>query len=182
MIKFLKRINTNLLVAASAVVISLCALIISIQEVRIMRSQQKAAMFPYLSISKTYNGEGFGMRVYNNGNGLAKIESYQVSYKGEVLKNWLDALNKLAPNAKNINYSIVKTSGDIRNEMIVPGANTNLIFMDWTAETRELEKKFHGIQVRICYSSLLDESWVITEQGREQVESCQIQTDKEFAM
>ncbi|WP_395377424.1 hypothetical protein [Marinicella sp. W31] len=180
MIKFLKHINTNLLVAASAVVISLCALIISIQEVRIMRSQQKAAMFPYLSISKSYNSEGFGMLIYNNGNGLAKIESYQISYQGKTIHDWVDGLNTLAPEAKNINYNIVKTSGDIHNEMIVPGAEINLIFMDWTAETRQLEKKFHDIQVRVCYSSLLDESWIITEQERQQVESCQFEPGKEF--
>lgn len=179
-IHFLKRLNTNLLVAASAVVISLCALIISIQEVRIMRSQQKAAMFPYLSISGLYNGEGFGLMIYNNGNGLAKVESYQISYKGQVFKDWLQALKLLAPKAKNIDYNIVKTSGNIRNEMVVPGIRTNLIFLDWTEETRLLEKKFKDIDIRICYSSLLQEYWVITKDERQQVDSCKIDSDKEF--
>ncbi len=74
----LKSLNINSVVAFSAVFMSACALYISVQEVRIMRIQQKASMFPYLTVSRIYNSEGFGIRIKNSGNGLARIDSYQV--------------------------------------------------------------------------------------------------------
>lgn len=62
-ISIIKKINTNLLVASSAVFISFCALFISVQEIKIMRSQQKASMYPYLTLGWTYNSEGFGVEL-----------------------------------------------------------------------------------------------------------------------
>ncbi|MEL6970788.1 MAG: hypothetical protein AAFO02_11515, partial [Bacteroidota bacterium] len=51
----LRTIDSNFIIAASAVVISLCALLVSLQEVRIMRQQQKATMFPFVTASRAYN-------------------------------------------------------------------------------------------------------------------------------
>ena len=75
LITLVKKINTNLLVASSAVFISLCALFISVQEMKIMREQQKATMYPYLTLGWVYNSDGFGVELKNSGNGLAKINS-----------------------------------------------------------------------------------------------------------
>ncbi|WP_299676538.1 hypothetical protein [uncultured Dokdonia sp.] len=73
LINRLKKGNTNLIVAGAALFISLCALMIYIQEVHIMRAQQKATMYPYLILGSVYNEKGFGFQIKNSGNRLAKI-------------------------------------------------------------------------------------------------------------
>jgi len=157
----IKTINTNYLVAGCALFVSVCALFISIQEVRIMRTQQKASMYPYLTIGKSYNSKGFGIQLKNSGNGLARIDSYQIYNDSIYFKDWFDVLQTLAPEAKNINYNIISTDGNIRNKMISPGERVNIISIAWTAETRKLEELFSTIKVRVAYSSLLDEYWIV---------------------
>lgn len=160
---FLKKINTNTLVAGSAVFISACALFLSLQEVRIMREQQKASMYPYLTIDWKYNGEGFGVVVKNSGNGLAKITSYKVFNDSIYFREWLDALQTYMPESKNINYGTITTAGNIRHQMIPPGESKQLIFIKWTDETRVLEKKVNNLKITLSYSSLLNEHWKIEE-------------------
>ena len=156
---YLNQSNTNLIVAGGAVVISECALFISIQEVHIMRIQQKATMYPYLTVGTTYNGDGFGIVLKNSGNGLAKINSYKVFNDSIYFKEWLDILEVLMPEAENIGYGTIKTAGNIRNLMIAPGEEKVLIFLNWTPETRILEQRIRSLQVLISYESLLDEHW-----------------------
>lgn len=153
----IKSLNTNLLVAGCALFVSACALYISTQEVRIMRTQQKATMYPYLSISKVYNGDGFGFELKNSGNGLARINSYQVYNDSVFFRSWFDVIKTNLPDSK-IDYSMVKTAGNIRNEMLTPNEKVYLIFFKWTEETRAFENYFNDLKIKICYSSLLDEN------------------------
>ena len=73
MTRVFKKINTNLFVAGTALIVSVCALFLSVQEIRIMRIQQKANMYPYITVGWTFSGQGFGVELKNSGNGLAKI-------------------------------------------------------------------------------------------------------------
>lgn len=161
MIQRLKKIETNLLVAGSALFISACALFLSVQEVRIMRTQQKASMYPYLTYNWSYTGEGFGIELKNSGNGLAKITSYKVYNDSIYFRDWIDVLHHYMPEAKTIGYASISTSGNIRDQMISPGETKQLIFIKWNEESRVLETKTRDLKISVCYSSLLDEHWAI---------------------
>lgn len=178
-----KSININMLVAFCALFVSACALYISVQEVRIMRTQQKAAMFPYLTVGKQYNAEGFGIRLENNGNGLAKVHSYQIYNDSIYFRDWFDVIATYAPEAKNINYNIMSTDGSLRNQIITPLEKVNLISLQWTAETRVLEQRLADLKIKICYSSLLDEYWILEEEAPVKINSpCPIQMEREFGL
>ncbi|TMM57204.1 hypothetical protein FEE95_11995 [Maribacter algarum] len=182
-IDWIKSANINIIVAFTALLTSVCALYISIQEVHIMRTQQKALMFPYLTLGKIYNSDGFGIRLKNSGNGLAKINSYKIHNDSMYFKDWEQVVQILAPEAKNINYSIIKTSGGIQDEIITPDEDLNLIFLQWTDETRKLEKTIKSLKIEICYSSLLDDYWTV--QGKVPVESskkCRVDLEMEFGL
>jgi len=182
LLKKIKGANTNLVVAGCALFVSACALYISTQEVRIMRDQQKATMYPYLSISKTYNSNGFGIAVTNSGNGLAKVNSYQLFKEGIFFRDWFDVVMTSIPGSK-IDYTMVKTSGNIKDEMITPNESVNLIFFQWSPETRAFQKHFEDLQVKICYSSLLDDSWIVTTmEASTTTEECVIQVEREFGL
>lgn len=148
-------------VSISALFVSMCALLISVQEIQIMRTQQSANMYPYVTIGKTYTGQGYGIEVENSGNGLARIDSYKIRLGNYYFKDWADVLKRLAPETKSIDYSLISTAGNIRNKMISPGETKTLIFLTWTPETRALEREFRNLEVEICYSSLLEEYWSI---------------------
>lgn len=174
--------SLNTIVASNALLLSACALYISIQEVRIMRTQQKATMFPYLTITKTYNSDGYGIIIKNSGNGLAKINSYQVYTDSIHFKDWFDVLQTLSPESK-INYSMINTVGSIQNEMITPEEKLNLIFLRWTDETRLFEEFLDMLKIRICYSSLLEEHWVVTDNNTSTlINRCAVEMEKEFGL
>jgi hypothetical protein len=178
---FFKKINTNVLVASSAFIVSVCALFISVQEVRIMRTQQKATMYPYITIGWTYNGQGFGMELTNSGNGLAKVNSYKVFNDSIYFREWLDVLTTYMPEATTIGYGNITTSGNIRNLMISPGETKTLIFVKWNEESRILQPRLDDIQISICYESLLGDHWeVVNGIPQEVTEPCEILMEQEF--
>lgn len=146
-----------------------------------MRKQQSASMYPYVTVGKTYNGQGYGIEAKNSGNGLARVESYKIHIGKQYFDDWTDVLNTIAPEVKTINYSLISTSGNIRNQMISPGEIKNLIFLKWTDETRKLEPAFQNLEVEICYSSLLGDHWVISDGIPNEIsQSCQVNLSEEF--
>ena len=181
--KFFKKINTNALVAMSAFIVSVCALFISVQEVRIMRTQQKSTMYPYVTAGWTYNGEGFGIELKNSGNGLAKVNSYKVFNDSIYFREWLDVLTTYMPEATTIGYGNITTSGNIRNLMISPGETKRLIFVKWNEESRILQSRLDGINIEICYESLLGDHWKIENGIPQEIEEpCEIFMEQEFGI
>ncbi|MEL6918260.1 MAG: hypothetical protein AAFO99_11085 [Bacteroidota bacterium] len=179
--EFIKKVNSNIIIASTALFISICTLIVLVQEVRIMRVQQKASMYPYLTIGKVYNSKGFGITLKNSGNGLAKINSYQIYNDSVYFKDWFDILQVLAPESKKIDYSIISTEGNIRDEMVTPDEEVNLIFLEWTDETRILERRINSLRIKICYSSLLDDHWQVNQSAPQEMDdACILEIEKEF--
>lgn len=183
LITSIKKLNTTLIVASSAVFISLCALFISVQEMKIMRVQQKASMYPYLTLGWVYNSEGFGVELKNSGNGLAKINSYQVFNDSLYFKDWMQVVKTYMPTSTTISYSNVTTSGNIRNLMIRPNETKKLIFVEWNEESRVLNSLLENLDIHISYESLLDEHWLIKDGIPEQINSkIKINIEKEFGL
>lgn len=179
--RLIRGINTNLVVAGAALVISSCALYISIKEVRLMQIQQKASMYPHLSIGKVYNDRGFGIELKNSGNGLAWINSYQVFNDSIYFRDWMDVVQTLVPETTKINYNVFGTAGSLRNKILTPNEEVQLIFFRWTPETRILEKFMSDLNVKLCYSSLLKEHWELSEEVPVQLnEACDIEMSQEF--
>lgn len=71
------------IVAFAAIVISLCALIVSFYEVRIMRTQQKSSVWPYVQIDQYYNAERFALNAVNKGVGPTMIKSVILKVDGK---------------------------------------------------------------------------------------------------
>ncbi|PQJ80002.1 hypothetical protein [Polaribacter porphyrae] len=170
-VTLIKKINTNLLVASSAVFISFCALFISVQEMKIMRVQQKASMYPYLTLGWVYNSEGFGVELKNSGNGLAKINSYKVFNDSVYFKEWLQVIKTYMPESNEIGYGNITTAGNIRNLMISPNETKKLIFINWNDETRMLHSRLENLEISVSYESLLDEHWIIKDGIPVEIES-----------
>ena len=146
-----------------------------------MRVQQRATMYPYITISWTYNSQGFGVELTNSGNGLAKINSYKVFNDSIYFREWLDVLSSYMPEATTLDYGNITTSGNIRDQMISPEETKTLIFVEWNEESRRLQPRLDDIKISICYESLLGDHWQVKNGIPQEVERpCEILVEQEF--
>ncbi len=95
-----------------------------------MRKQQSARLHPYVAVGKTYNSRGFRIEAKNSGNGLARINSYKIHTNQNYYKDWFDILNNLTPDLQGIDYGLMSTSGNIRDQIISTGEIKYLIFFN----------------------------------------------------
>lgn len=179
--KFFQKLNSNMVIALSAVLISLCALIVSIQQVQIMQTQQKVSLFPYLTVGTFFDSNGFGYYLKNSGTGLAKINSYQIFNDEKYFENWMDIIDHYLPEGHNIDYGIMSSNG-IQDEMVTPEQRITLCKIQWNKESRLLGKRIGDLKIKICYSSLLDDYWEINidKERIELSEPCKKENDREF--
>ena len=154
------KFNSNTLIALAALVVSVCALFISVQEARIMRTQQRVSIYPHLEAGVFYNSEGFGMRVVNGGVGVAKIESIQVYEGDDYFNNFLEVVDYLMVDSHSINYNILEVQ-ELSESVLPAGDRVQMFRLPWTEETRLLSNRIGRIKYRVHYCSLLDDCWEI---------------------
>jgi len=144
---------------ATALFVSVLALVVSIYEANLLKAQQKATVWPYFVISQGYNSEGFSIYGLNNGTGPAIISSVSVTYNGSPIQGYLDLLKKIKPD-NTIGYDKIRV-GQLSNSVIKAGEERLLFFLKWDDETRKIVEKMNQEKVHITveYCSVLDECW-----------------------
>jgi len=140
-----------------ALIISIVALVTSIYEASIMKSQQKSMVWPYLNITQQSNGEGFEIRITNKGTGPAIVTSVQIDYKGNPVKNVDVLMDSLNPK-RTFEYDILRNS-TIGNHVFMSGEEMTLFGLPYNDETRIVQGNIPKIRIRIGYKSVLDEYW-----------------------
>ena len=149
----------------AALIISIIAMITSIYEANIMKSQQKSMVWPYLSMSQQYNNKGFGIRITNKGTGPAIVTSVQLDYKGIPMKNIDVLLDSLNPK-RTFGYNIL-TNNNIGDHVFTSGEEMTLFGLPYTDETRIMLNSIPKIRMRIGYKSVLDEYWYYDSESNE---------------
>lgn len=170
-----RRLNTDLVVAGSAVLISLCALGVSIYEAALMREQQaifreqqKAAVWPFLEVGPSFNDDGLGFTVYNQGVGPARIEDVRVTLDAEPLQTWNDLLRATLDTIPGYTFSST-------NERVVPAGGSIASFRLPDPDlARALRDRLgeRDLGFALCYCSVYDDCWRIRDQDRARVEAC----------
>lgn len=180
LLRVLKHLDSNFIIAISALIVSMCALYVSFQEVRIMRTQQKATMYPYLTLGRSYSAEGFEVYLRNSGTGLARINSCQVRNQEQFFTGWGEVIKTYLPDSLVFGYESYNTSSII-DEFITPNETVKLFVVPWTPASRTFEKSIRDLQFEICYSSLLDDYWILDNEGRHPVEEvCEVVAEQQF--
>ncbi|MEO1652862.1 MAG: hypothetical protein AAFU64_04915 [Bacteroidota bacterium] len=155
-----KKPNYDLIVAASAVVISLCALVVSLYEAQLMRKHEKANLWPYLHLDIAYSNDGFRLELQNRGTGPAKIKGAVFLHNGKVFKNWDELINQLMPTGHKITYSIYKVNS-FSYQVLPAGEQIILFKVPWNEETRAFVKKVGEIEYELCYCSFYEDCWTL---------------------
>jgi len=157
----------DLVLALSAIFISLVSLFIAIEHGRTERDLVAANSWPYLQLeSDVGDKNGIEFWVENAGVGPAKLEQFELSYDGRKMRSMLDLLRQCcgwpAPNPAAPDFRLPQgyASGDINKTVLRPGQRIQLLKVSASAVADQLKHKLGIITFRACYCSVFDECWV----------------------
>lgn len=173
-------VRIELFIAGIALTISLCALLVSFYEVRIMNAQQRASVWPYLQTSQTYSGDGFGLTASNNGIGPARVNGVRVRWKGQVIRSWPDFVAAALGPDSGLDYDTLRAS-DLNGQVIRPGQVVQLFFLPWSERSRPLADEIDAIDMVVCYCSVFDQCWMVEVGAPAQpADRCPIREEDQF--
>jgi len=180
------RVTLSNLGSALALSVSVFALALGAYQTRLMQSQARASVWPFLSIGYSYtNGvdkNAFVWTVNNNGVGPAKVESVVLTLDRKPMKTWPEMLAALG-----VSTQPSTAMSSIGGEVIPPNTNRETTIAPITVNEREAAKLFkaaeHRFGMDICYCSVYDECWIAHwQQSRvDPVARCEAKANEEFA-
>ena len=156
--------KVNLTGTIIAVTTSFLALFISIYETSLQRSENKAMVWPYVTISPSYTSDGFSFRAKNKGIGPALIKSAQVVFNDTLVSDY-DQLLDMVKSDRVIGYDRIRTS-ELNNTVISPGEDIELLRLPWDDETRIMAQDLQNTDITIQFCSVLDDCWVYDMQSK----------------
>ncbi len=171
-----KSINVNRMASFGAVLISLMALGVSVLEVNALKAQQKAMIWPFISIKNSYSNDGFELILENKGVGPAVINRVNISYKGVSYQD-LDALIETTVGEEAaFSYDVYSGSNPTGSVMAAREVVT-LFSVPWEPRTeRLLEAWDNAVVVSACYCSIQEDCWIsqLDQNMSQKVASCSI--------
>lgn len=182
--------SLNLIIAVSAVLISAASFIATYIQSEASLKQVKAETWPYLQIdSGNFNSERreqiITYKVENAGVGPADLKQFEIHYRGQVVSDVLDLIDKCCA-AEQAEISGASLTTDSPSPSIIPAGDDQLAFsMHFTPETEKLwlalDKARWELEARGCYCSLLDECFETDFKSEPKpVNRCVRDEDKEF--
>ncbi len=157
------RVNPEMLVGVSAVVIGVCALGVSLYEAQLMREEQRSAVLPLVELSRSYYTSGentdrwrLKINIGNVGIGPARVRDFVVRVDGVPHVSWQRAMQALLNREAPIPYG----HSTINGRTIPP--DTDIVIFDLNAPelASELAAQFDRLELEACYCSVFDECWV----------------------
>ena len=179
------RIQAEMLVGVSAVVIGVCALGVSLYETSLMREEQRAAVMPlmelgrsyYLGGSETFNDEWqLSLHAENVGIGPARVMDFRVFIDGVPKPTWGAAISTLIGRDIAVEYG----QSTINGRTVPPDRQITMFELRDTELTAEIIGEFDRVDFQACFCSVFDECWTTsysTFGATAPVESCQRSDD-----
>lgn len=166
-VRILAREHNNvfapeMITALAATFIGVCALAVSVFEVRVLHSQERASFWPYMLIGEASSGDSpfVAVALMNQGTGPALRTAASVRYDGKYVKTW----RELAEAAGMPDASI--TLDGILSTSALPAGERQAVFqVPNTEEYRPLDRAISTLHIKSCFCSLLDECWIVEKHG-----------------
>ena len=180
------KINAEMLVGVSAVIIGICALGISLYETSLMREEQRAAIMPLLELTRSHrlqtdesSGEGprLSLQAENVGIGPARVEDFRVTVDGIPQPTWDAAFRTLIGHESPISYG----QSTINGRTIPPDRLVTMMKLNDGQLAEKILAEFDRLDFEACFCSIFDECWKTSHSafGATQVDSCQ-RSDSSF--
>jgi hypothetical protein len=154
-------------------------------QTRLMQSQARASVWPYVSIGYSISdaGEkpGYTWEINNDGVGPARIESVTMSLDGKPVHSWKEVFRALFGDAP-----VTATYSQIYGKVLPPNTNRPTTIEAVRILSQDQARIFHAAQDRfdmtICYCSVYDDCWIAHRQQPEvqSVDHCELSGTEQF--
>ena len=172
--------------ALTALGISALALAVGAYQTRLMQTQARASVWPYVVIGFNYadSGErqGFELHVENNGVGPAVVQSTLVKLDGKPVKHWEEVVGALKE--RHEGESAQASLAGLHGIVIPPSTNRDTdvpaIHTTDAALGKALYEARERLSIDICYCSIYDDCWIAhwLQRKPEPVSSCHETADE----
>jgi len=151
----------------AALAISAFALAIGAYQTRLMQTQARASVWPYVVLGFHYADKGehpeFALHVENNGVGPALVRSVQVWFDGKPVEHWDKVFDALFPAA--MGHGSVNASLSGLASVVIPPSTNRETMIDAVkiADPVAAKAMFDArerLKIDICYCSVYDDCWV----------------------
>jgi len=162
--KIHRKINTQLIIAISALVIGLFTVFIYIYQANIMAKQHQDSVWPYVNTGHSVNpSEGYSIRIDNKGIGPAIVKSMSIKLDGKEYSSWKGLMNSIG--LDSIQYSCSGVS------VLSPGETQTIFNVQNYDNAKIVWEKLKSIDIIAIYCSIHDECWKLDDNGREKTKS-----------
>jgi hypothetical protein len=164
-----RKIQAEMLVGISAVMIGVCALGVSLYEAKLMREEQRAAVLPMLELARShYVVDEGGTREWklvlhaeNVGIGPARVRDFTVTVDGKPYPTWGSAMQALVGRDVKVSYGHSSING-----RTIPAERLVRMFeLSNTELTGKILDNFDRLDFEACYCSVFDECWTSSYSG-----------------
>ena len=172
--------------ALTALGISGLALAVGAYQTRLMQTQARASVWPYVVIGFNYadfgERQGFDLHVQNNGVGPAVVQSTVVRLDGKPVKHWDDVIAALKKGHEG--ESAQASLSGLHGIVIPPSTNRDTDVSAIRTTDAALGKVLYGaidrLGIDICYCSIYDDCWTShwLQRKPEPVSSCHETADE----
>lgn len=154
------------LIALSAVLIGVCGLFVSLYEASLMRQEQRAAVWPRVTLGFAINDTLVTFIAENAGVGPARVQSAEIRHNDSTMVNWSELMRRTSSGPLSVSSSLNLVNGRVMSpEKRVEFAR--LDFRDDQQAAALAESVLDGTtDIRACYCSVYDECWVTSMQDR----------------
>ncbi len=169
------RFGANSIVTLSAILVSVCALAVSVYQSKIMRETQRASVWPFVEVLPSNSPQGAWLGVTNKGVGPALIKTVHVEVDGKTYQRWGEIFDDLIP-ADSLNY----VWSSITGRVLAPNEEVRAIQMN-PQDGRRIGRVMQQLKFEVCYCSVYGECWV-TNLGREteSIDACAANPSQSF--
>ena len=162
----------EMIVAFSALLISVVTTIIGIYSTMIDRSYARASVWPRVELYRSFSPKDglFSYGIMNNGTGPAIIKYAKVTYNEKPIKKWSDFIAAT---------NLVQSHIGIR---ILPSqANFSAVSIKDKAYLTEILKMDEQIAIELGYCSIYDECWMVDRSNQPiEIAQCEISDEQRF--
>jgi hypothetical protein len=166
------RFRVDLIIALTAILLSVISLAVAIEHGRTQRDLVAASTWPYVGVSLSNGANDKGdivIGISNDGVGPAKLQSFEVFYKGKPVSSGIDLLRRCCGLSHDRQEMAVVLNGHyffglVDHKVFRAGEGSDVVTLRPSPEKPEVAKRFAGalgdLSFRGCYCSVLDECWI----------------------
>lgn len=165
----------EMIVAWSAMFISLLALLATMYEANLERENQLLSVWPRLTIQvHLSNTQGYGIEVSNKGLGPAIVKTAKIKVDGKQLHSWEGAFREL-----KVSGSLTVITSSLDSSIISQNEIVTAIKVEDAIGGYNVGKVNHRIGLEVCYCSVYDDCWLVNKDNQyKSVKQCMLEEKK----